>query len=157
MKKIPLPYGKFALIDTEDWDELSQYNWSLDSGGFPQRRARPGEHPQTIRMHRQVMGYPQNREVDHIDRNRLNCQKSNLRLATRSQNQANCGPRKNNTLGYVGISKTDKKWTAACKKNYRRYVAGRFLTKEEAAKAYDKLARELHGKFAYQNFPNELR
>ena len=65
-------------------------------------------------MHRMIMKPPRNREIDHIDGNRLNNQRNNLRLATSSQNKANRCPRKDNRSGYKGVSWHAQRqcWTA---------------------------------------------
>lgn len=97
--------------------------------------------------------------VDHIDRDKLNNRRSNLRLATIFENMANVGPKK---AGYKGVfeqkrnlakkfsSYIDSKSLTGKKRKY----LGHFASAEEAAKAYDKAAKEIFGEFAYQNFPN---
>jgi hypothetical protein len=101
-------------------------------------------------------------EVDHIDNNKLNNQKSNLRLATHHQNQFNSNLQRNNTSGYIGVvyHKNYKKnkiskmshWHARIKFNSKHISLGYYQTPEEAAKAYDKKAKELFGEFAKTNF-----
>lgn len=106
-------------------------------------------------MHRQIMNSPTGLEVDHRDRDRLNNQRSNLRLATRSQNATNKSIQSNNTSGYRGVYwlKRDKKWLARVGINGKFINAGLFKDKRQAALAYNKKAIELFGEFAV---PNEL-
>lgn len=99
--------------------------------------------------------------VDHIDRDRLNNRRSNLRFCSPRQNMANVGPKKNKKFKGVFEDKGRK-----LKKPYSTYISyldgksvglrkrkylGRFSTAEEAAIAYNKAAKELWGEFAYQN------
>lgn len=94
--------------------------------------------------------------VDHKDRNKSNNKWNNLREATRSQNAANKGKNKDCTNRYKGITHfnntTKKKWTAQIKVNEKHIHIGCFKTQKEAARAYDKKALELFGKFAKLNF-----
>ena len=96
-------------------------------------------------------------DVDHIDQDSLNNHVSNLRYATKGQNQINSGLWKNNTSGYKGVTKHRAKWTARLSFNGQRIHIGSFLCKIEAAKAYDKKAYELFGEFAWLNFPEDYR
>jgi len=153
MKKIPLTYGAFALVDDFAYGDLSKYNWSVDVLGYVQRRGKVGDPCKTVRMHRQIMGHPKGMEIDHKDGNRLNHQGENLRLCTRSQNIANGKKRSTNTSGYIGVGKARKKWLAQIKENYRHHYLGVYETKEEAARVRDKAAVKYFGEFAKLNFP----
>ena len=95
--------------------------------------------------------------VDHINGNPLDNRKSNLRICTNAENQRNRGVNKNNTSGYKGVcwAKQNKKWKARIKHNGKLIHLGYYKDKEEAARAYDKKAKELHGEYAYLNFPDE--
>jgi len=103
-----------------------------------------------------IYGEWPNKQIDHKhnikDDNRIN----ELRLATQSQNSANRSKTKNNKSGYKGVRwhKQHKKWYAEIMKDYKRYFIGLFNDPIEAAKAYDKKALELFGKYAYLNFTN---
>lgn len=91
--------------------------------------------------------------VDHIDGNRLNNQRHNLRLATKSQNGANRGAPSNNKSGFKGIhfDKFNNKWRAEIWCNNKRKRIGRFERIEDAVIAYNETAKELFGEFAYLN------
>ena len=92
-------------------------------------------------------------EVDHIDRNTLNNQVTNLRYATRSQNQMNRGKQQNTSLKYKGVSfhTRDRKWTAQIKIEGKMIRLGYFTSEEAAAEAYNTKAIELFGEFANLN------
>ena len=96
-----------------------------------------------------------NFEIDHIDSNRLNNQKDNLRLCNRSQNLGNRNKSKNNKSGFKGViwDKKTKKWLAQTGVNYKHKALGYFTNIMDAAKTYDKFALEYYGKFARLNFP----
>lgn len=96
-------------------------------------------------------------EIDHKDRNRSNNIWTNLRLVTRSQNNANLGKRKDNSSGFRGVSWSERDGYFHCyiNKEGKRTNIGYFQCPVEAAKAYDAKAKEIFGEFAYQNFKEE--
>jgi hypothetical protein len=167
MKQIDLSTKKypntFALVDDEDYNELAGYNWFAhddndrtiyvtrntvkeDSGGRTQ-----------VLMHRQIVNAGVGWEVDHIDRNGLNNQRSNLRLCTKSQNQHNANMRSDNTSGFKGVSRAKgaRSWQARIRVDGKLIHLGSFSEKSEAAKAYDEVARKYFGEFARTNFALE--
>lgn len=89
---IPLTQGKFALVDEADYEWLNQWNWQLSNGYAVRSRRIPKGKRQAIYMHRVVCNAPIGTEVDHLDSDGLNNRRSNLRIATTSQNQRNRGP-----------------------------------------------------------------
>jgi len=103
------------------------------------------------------MGPPTHLVVDHIDRDGLNNRKSNLRLCTNAENIRNAGKRGKGFSKYKGVSRhtRGKKWTAVIQLNKKTYFLGYFENEIDAARAYDKKAKELHGQFACLNFPPE--
>jgi hypothetical protein len=104
-------------------------------------------------MHRAILeGAPQ---VDHIDGDGLNNQRSNLRPATQAQNMANSRKYSTNTSGFKGVGwhKAAKKWRADITFDYKTRYLGLFPTAEDAARAYDSAAKSLFGVFACLNFP----
>lgn len=87
--------------------------------------------------------------LDHINRDRADNRITNLRLATRSQNQANTRLSTNNTSGYKGVFRhTTGKWAASIKINKKTKFLGTFTTVEQAHEAYKHAAIELFGSFA---------
>jgi hypothetical protein len=99
-------------------------------------------------------------EIDHKDQNKLNCQRSNLRESTSSQNKVNRGRQRNNTSGYKGVTRATHglKWQAGIgvKMNgkRRRIHLGKSNDVIEAAKMYDKGALLHYGNRAELNLPN---
>lgn len=98
---------------------------------------------------------PEGYELDHKDRNPSNNILSNLRLTTKQGNTANREKKNNNTSGYKGVAsnyRIKKPWRAYIGYKGKHVNLGSFSTKEEAARAYDKKAKELFGEFACLNF-----
>lgn len=163
MKKIPLTQGYFALVDDEDFESLNRVKWyaqKVQYGGY--RATRTCYCPLVkqkcqLYMHRQITNCPHRLQVDHVDHNTLNNQKSNLRICTNTQNQGNSKPCIS-TSKYKGITwyKRDKKWEAQIKINYKTIHLGRFNSEIEAAKVYDIAAKKHFGEFAYLNFNERL-
>ncbi len=91
MKKIKLTKSKFALVDDEDFDYLNQWKWHYTGTGYAGRKIYPnGRYDQKmLYLHRVIMQTPVGLDVDHIDHDRLNNQKSNLRNCTRTDNLKN--------------------------------------------------------------------
>jgi hypothetical protein len=97
-----------------------------------------------------VGDWPKN-QIDHEDRIRSNNKWVNLRLSNQSQN--NCNAKTKNKTGYKCVYKSGKKWMAVIRnKDLNLYAyLGSFLTKEEAALAYNEAAKKYYGKFAALN------
>lgn len=89
MAKIALPDGKSVSVDQDDFRKLNKYKWGL-TNGYPTRMTRVGDRQKKIRLHREVLGHPNGDvDVDHIDRDKLNARKKNLRIVTKSENSVN--------------------------------------------------------------------
>jgi len=155
-KLIPLTQGKFAIVDPEDFDELCQYKWTAAKSPNTFYAVRSVQGRQ-IRMHRLITSAPKGLVVDHRNHNGLDNRKENLRLCTRPENARNQRPQTGRSSKYKGVCwhKNQKKWTARVYSNGVTYHLGSFNSEIQAAKAYDKKARELFGQFACLNFPNE--
>lgn len=161
MKKIKLTQGYFALIDNDDYEKVTQYEWHIQRKKQNKKYAVAGigtgikYKRTTLRMHRLIMNAPMHMQVDHINGNGLDNRKSNLRLTTNQMNQANKGINKNNTSGYKGVTfnKQCKKYLVQITFNHENIYLGLYDSPIEAAKAYDKKAFELFGEYARLNFP----
>lgn len=94
MKEIQLNHGKVAFVDDEDYERLCGYKYSFSNHGYARRyckeRSKNVRTSTCILMHHEIIGIPPvGLMVDHINRDRLDNRKSNLRFVTRKQNNAN--------------------------------------------------------------------
>ncbi len=155
-RRIPLTRGKFALVDAEDYYQLSKFKWCA-AGGTNTFYAAASWRGKGVTMHRVIMAPPDHLVVDHIDHNGLNNCKSNLRLCTHAQNIRNTRPTKGTSSRYKGVcwNKDAKKWRASIRLNRKSQHIGHFENEIDAAKAYDEKAAEVFGEFACLNFPLE--
>jgi hypothetical protein len=158
--EIRLTQGKVAIIDDED-ARLAQFRWRVTPKGYAVRHS-PRVHYKraSIYLHREVLGVTGTpATVDHINMDRLDCRRCNLRVATASQNGANRGPQRNNTSGFKGVRwfKPRKKWRAQIKTHGKQETLGYFTAAEDAARAYDRAALDAFGEFARLNFAAEVK
>ena len=154
MKEIALTQGKFAKVDDCDFEWLSKYNWHLSNNGYAERTASSAFRRVEVYMHREIANTPNNTQTDHIDNNKLNNCRDNLRFCNNTENHRNTPKRNDNTSGFKGVSydKQTKKWRAKIKYSGKTIHLGRFYTAEEAAKNYDRAAIKYFGSFACTNF-----
>lgn len=150
-----------ALVDDEDFTRVTIYvNWcvKIEDDRIICVHGWHSKLKKTVKLHHLVKNDFKN-AYDHKDRNPLNNQKINLRIANNSQNNINKQKLAINvTSKYKGVSyrKDMSKWRAMIWKDMKAIPLGQFRTEEAAARAYDRAAKELFGEFAILNFPTEL-
>jgi hypothetical protein len=156
MKEIRLTKGFVALVDDEDYDALSQYTWLLSPKGYARRRLvdrRSGKTTHTL-MHRHILGLSNGdgNATDHIDGNRLNNQRINLRVCTQAENNRNRRVNGSSSTGFKGVFRraraTRDRFVARIKFNRKNIYLGTFDTPEEAHQSYCAAAKRLYGEFA---------
>lgn len=159
IRYIVLTQGKFTIVDAADYEWLDQWKWCAARSGdiwYAYRK----HHGKTVRMHQLIMDPPPGMVVDHINRNGLDNRRENLRTCTRRQNAWNHGRRKpdNASSQFLGVYRDRKdpdKWSVKVTRDGEAVNLGPFDDEMEAARARDRKALELHGEFAYLNFPEE--
>jgi hypothetical protein len=167
MKEITMGNGMVTQVDDADFERLNQWNWTavrsrdnFYAGKWGQKvKGQKGNGP-IVWLSQEIFGpVPQGMVIDYIDRNPLNNQRSNMRLAHKYQDSSNRGKQSGNTdrvftSSYKGVSfaKKSSKWIMQIRVKGKRYT-GQFDTEIGAAKEYDRLAKELCGEFAFLNFP----
>ena len=157
MREVPLTNGMVALVDDEDYARVSAHRWAYNpkGRGYAQCRIGGRRNPKYVQMHRCILDAPVGFQVDHINGNGLDNRRSNLRLASRSQNQQNTLAKTGGTSKYKGVHFDNEKqrFRARIRKGGVEIRLGRHSTEEEAALAYDAAARKVFGRFARLNFP----
>jgi len=157
-KEIPLTQGKTALIDDEDYPLVSQYKWYAKNNGNTWYAATCHRGNRNLQIQQLILG---GRGYDHVDGDRLNNTRKNLRKATTQQNSWNRRKMINrDSSKYKGVQIQNNyrykiSWISRIYANGKQYYLGSFNTEIEAAKAYDAKALELFGDFAWLNFPIE--
>ena len=112
MKQIPLTQGQFAIVDDDEFERLSEFNWKAlwnkDIRGYYAAREIGGrKNKKTIYMHRLIANTPVGMVCDHIHHNTLDNRKSELRNLSPAQSNMNMRLRKDNKLGIRGIHKKE--------------------------------------------------
>lgn len=157
MKKIHIKDNVYAVVDDEDFDNLNQYKWSLVRG-YAKRMTWDSKTKKVgnLTMHQIVLGKKDGFEIDHINRNRLDNRKQNLRHVTKSQNRMNTPVRADSKTGVKGVTLykgRDKKYGVRIrnKRNGKLLFLGSFYTLKEASSFYNKKAIEMNGEYACVN------
>ena len=148
--------GETILVDEDDYYKVKDFNWNCHSGYARTFKRKNKGRLTATSMHRLILpNEDKSRVVDHINGNKLDNRKCNLRICTPKQNLANTRPSKSNLYSnYKGVtwSLQLKKWKAVIVKDRKANYLGYFTDEIEAAKAYDVKAKELHKEFAHLNF-----
>jgi hypothetical protein len=152
MKLIPLTQGKVAIVDDWDYPKLSQHKWHCSAKGYAVRNSKAAESPQhhTVWMHREILKPDIGYWTDHINGDKLDNRKANLRVCTDSQNKMNRAARPDNKHGLKGVSfkKSAKRFEAYIQTANKKVHLGYFPTALAAHAAYVKAAGIHHGQFA---------
>lgn len=148
--------GHVILYDDADAHLVDPYQWNVTQGKtLYARRSTREPRKGVVLMHRAIMGLePGNKmRVDHINHDGLDNRRSNLRLATASQNAANGMMSMGGSSRYKGVfwAKNMGRWGAKIKVNQRDIVLGYFDDEDEAARTYDNAARKAFGSYAQTN------
>ncbi len=161
MKQIQLTQNQYAMVNDEDFEELSKHRWyalKLCYGGFAAGRNDPIDEKkgkrEIILMPRQIMNAPEGMDIDHQNHDTLDNRKENLRICTRSQNLANRGKQRNCSSKFKGVSwnKDNTNWRVQIQKDGKQHYLASCDSEIEAAKVYDEAAIKHFGEFAYLNF-----
>jgi hypothetical protein len=149
--------GKVAIVDDDLYPALVFWKWHFSAGrtgegGYAVHRIKIGRHWCNLKMHRFIMQAGERDIVDHIDGDKLNNQRSNLRLVDTAKNNQNT-KKQIGKSGYRGVNfnERDQLFNATISFGGRNQYIGSFLTALDAARAYDQRALELYGPDAMTN------
>lgn len=150
--------GDTFYFDLEDYDLIKDYCWCISKGYVISRGKSTSK---TIRLHRLVMKASEDDDIDHINRNKLDNRKTNLRVCSHGDNSKNRGARKNNISGFTGVhwNKKSSKWQAYIRVNGKQIHLGYFTDINDAIRTRVKAELELFGEFSanYNYFTEEQR
>ena len=154
MKQIELTQGQYAIVDDDDFEELNQYNWYFNNGYAVRAVTVPKSKQKKQLMHRLITNCPADMDVDHINHDKLDNRKSNLRICSTSENMQNQKLRTHvKTSVYKGVcfNKQAGKWMALIGLDNKQKHLGSFIDEIDAAIAYNVAAIEMFGEFALLN------
>lgn len=148
-------HGQYILIDEYDYYDLCQYTWRVMPNGYVirsanQRRSDGSWLRTNEYIHRRILKIPTgNRHimVDHINGDKKNNRRHNLRICNNGQNQCNSRIKITNKTGYKGVIWNKGAYQASITTNKKHYYLGRFTTAEDAYHVYCDAATEIHGDF----------
>ena len=143
-------HGHAALVDAADFDWLNQWRWQFASGYAVRSTWRNGKRVM-YRMHREILGlrFDDGLEADHINLDRLDNRRENLRIVTPAQNKQNTRSRPRGRSRFRGVywHAANQKWVAQVRLNGKSNYLGSFSDEAEAAGAAARF-REEHMPFA---------
>ena len=148
--KLLLPDSVYStLLDDEDYERLKHVRWYRSVLGYAMGRM----DGKVTYLHRAVLQAPSDALVDHINHDKLDNRKCNIRLCTDHESHGNMKPQRRSKSGYKGVFPVSKStsWRAQLNAYGETKYLGCFETKEEEAKAYNKAAKEHFGEFAWLN------
>lgn len=155
MKTIKLTQNKYALVDDEDFEYLSQFKWYYHNRNYAARQQwnKNKKVYENILMHRLILRPKKDELIDHMNFNGLDNRKVNLRICTKQNNNSYRTKHTNNKSGYKGVTwhKVAKKWRATITTKEKHMHLGYFIDPIQAALAYNQQAKLEFGEFAFIN------
>ena len=144
--------GASFIFDIKDMDIVKNHSWSISRG-----HVRTCVDGRSVYLHQILLDTTCDTEIDHINGDKMDNRRCNLRFATHAQNNQNKGLRRDSTTGYKGVcfDKRSGKYIAYINANGKRTYLGYFDDKLSAAYAYDAAALQMHGDYARPNFMKE--
>ena len=162
-RKLTLTRGRKTSLDEEDYFRFRDFKWhTVGKGKYlyagRNRKQSDGIRERVIYLHREIMDALSTHEVDHINGNRLDNRKKNLRVCTHRQNLFNTTwPNHSSKFRGVTFNTINKNWNVRLKSNGKNLYLGSFNSEIQAAKTYDSVAIKYRGEFAKLNFPKRQR
>lgn len=149
--QIPLTQGRVALIDDADLPLVSQYRWQYHLRDYAVGWVKG----KMVYLHRFLMDAPHGIAVDHINGDKLDNTRANLRFATTRQNSQNQSVKANSHSGYKEVTKANSLWRFRIQVDGKSIELSTFGDPVKAALMYDAAACHFFGEYARTNFPPE--
>lgn len=147
MKLLEVLTGREKLyvhVDSDTYRWAKNYTWRINKDGYVARRS----HGKEYLLHRVVNDTPPGKHTDHINRNKLDNRRRNLRSCTHQSNQANAKLNSRNVSGYKGVTPFHNKWKAGIFYGQKTHYLGIYDTALEAALQFDHVAVQLDPLYA---------
>lgn len=148
-KTFKLKKGQEVLIDDDDYDLVTKHGWQLNSTGYVRRSSVKTDgfnKRKTILLHRFLLGFP-DCEIDHLNGNRLDNRRCNLKLSNRTKNIFN-----KKTKGYIDFCKKGNYYSPVIKILKTKINLGSFKQKRKAEIVLSKFIKYLNGDLNYYNY-----
>lgn len=144
---------KLFKIDAEDVEFCKGFSYSVNGAGYLQATKLATGKNKQIFLHRVLLNIPEGLEADHINGDRSDNRRSNLRIVDAARNMQNRRKKKNTASSYKGVylNRARNNWHTYISLNGKRLYGGAFKTDKEAAKRYDELATKYFGEYARIN------
>lgn len=160
MQQMMLHSGECILLDSEDYQKITKWKWQLSPTGYVARSTCYKTKRKRIYLHRVLTNCPADKVVDHINKNKLDNRKCNLRICSQRENTVANNGWTNAQIPYKGVTymsssgkKILTKFRARIYANHKEINLGVYNSAVEAAQAYDQAAKIIHGEYAKLNFP----
>lgn len=142
-----------VLVDDDDFEVLNKKRWHIGTEGYASRVVQVNGTRTHIGMTRLIMAAPKGMEVDHINHNRLDNRKANLRLCTHQQNVINIRKKVGSHSKYKGVRRTpgvkikegNKIWNVQIQVNKKKIFLGCFVNEEDALRVYNEASMKYFG------------
>jgi hypothetical protein len=150
---ISLTKGFFAVVDNDDYHSLNQFSWFYTNSGYARCAYSQNGKLRYLYMHRVIMAARRGQLVDHIDGDRLNNTRANLRIVTANENNWNRARNQNSSSPYKGVTLDSRGWQARIRYYTQSIHLGYFTDGALAAQVYDTAAQLFFGEYARLNNP----
>lgn len=146
--------NRILKIDEGDYELFISRRWGISNRGYLKCQKVINGKPVNIAFHRLIMNAAPDQFLDHINQDKLDNRRSNLRFCTKAQNMMNRRKFKSERCvsRYKGVGKHGNRWRARARYESKYYHLGYFDSEELAAKAFDNFIKFKHGDFACLNF-----
>lgn len=155
MKILLTKKGDQIILCDKDYDLLKFQTFYIGKRGYATtcKKIKGTRKSKTTYLHHLLIKRPNEMIIDHINRNKLDNRRCNLRIVTPYQNSLNAYRKCGKDSKYIGVRKNGNSWTCRISHQFKEIYLGSFSSEDTAARAYDKKCLELRGKFAILNFP----